>query len=136
MRLPTKEDFEKLCECYTRFDEGLRGRWFFDRKTGEELFLPCEGYRGSGGARIHLLGEDAYYWSSTTCWDDRFAIAFFFWRRSLLPNDDFRRLNGCSVRLVSDEPFEGAVHVAGLYWKSTNEEGYYTWDEAMEKFND
>lgn len=45
-----------------------------------------------------------------------------------------------SVRLVSDTPFSGAIEIDGVYWKTENEEDrysdYYTYDKAMEKFDD
>lgn len=40
-----------------------------------------------------------------------------------------------SVRLVSDEPFEGGIKFGDVWWKPKNEEGVYTWEEAMKKFN-
>lgn len=129
MRLPTKDEFERLCECYSRFDKVLKGRWFFDKETGEESFFPCEGYFSDAN---YNFGEYGYYMSSTYD-DSRFAYELFFGDTDVFTYDGARHF-GRSVRLVSDEPFEGAVHMAGLYWKPTNEEGYYTYDEAMEKF--
>lgn len=135
MRLATKDEFVRLCKCYTRFDESLHGRWFFDKETGEELFFPCEGYRD--GATVNFVGTYGYYWSST--YNSSYSIYYFHFGSSYAEpsnssNSTYNR-NGHSVRLVSNEPFEGAVHVAGLYWKPVNEEGYYTWEEVA-KFND
>lgn len=130
-RLPSKEDFEKLDKCYTRFDNGLKGRWFYDEDTGEKLFLPCDGYRRCYMA--YDVSVEGCYWSSTYC-SDIGAYCFGFNIRNMFSVVGSRD-NGYSVRLVSDEPFEGAIHMAGLYWKSTNEDGYFTYDEVMEKFN-
>lgn len=130
-RLPSKEEFDRLSECYTRFDNGLKGRWFYDEDTGEKLFLPCDGFRS-----YHLTsdaGAEGCYWSSTY-YSNTGAYYFDFSIRKKFTVVGCRD-NDYSVRLVSDEPFEGAVHVAGLYWKPTNEYGYHTYDEAMEKFN-
>lgn len=133
MRLATKEDFKKLDECYTRFDKELKGRWFFDEETGEKLFLPCEGY--CSNTMVNDVGSLGSYWSSTQCGSGN-AYFFSFDSNYVFPGNNYDCGNGRSVRLVSDEPFEGAVHVAGLYWKPTNEYGYYTWYEAMAKFID
>lgn len=132
MRLATKEEFERLSKCYTRFDEDLKGRWFLDKETGDELFLPCEGFLICYMASD--VGAEGCYWSSTY-YSNTGAYYFDFSIRKKFTVVGCRD-NDYSVRLVSDEPFEGAVHVAGLYWKPTNEYGYYTWDEAMAKFID
>lgn len=124
LRIPTKEEFARLCECYTRFDNKDGGRWFFDRETCDELFFPCQGY----------FCDNGFYWSSTlTCATN--AYYFFFDSEEMDPMHscglEYRR----GIRLVSDEPFDGAIHVAGLYWKPEIEEDRYTWEEAMAKFN-
>lgn len=123
-RLPTQDDFERLCKCYTKYDEERNGRWFFDKGTGEELFL--------------TVGNDGYhscnYWSST--YDNKWCVYHLNVGRNYAdPTHNISYDNHIKVRLVSDKPFDGAIYVAGLYWKPENEEGYYTWDEAMEKFN-
>lgn len=132
MRLPTKEEFERLCKCYSRFDDELKGRWFFDKETGEELFFPCEGYLFD--ETFYHVGKYGSYWSSTSNIDSG-ACGFYFTSGCAYPNLDLYRHYGRSVRLVSNEPFEDTINVAGLYWKKENEEGYYTWNEAMENFN-
>ncbi len=38
-RLPTREEFKKLCELGSTWDEEMRGRWF-----GGKLFLEAAGY--------------------------------------------------------------------------------------------
>lgn len=132
MRLPSKEEFEKLCKCYSRFDNELKGRLFYDEETGEKLFFPCEGYLFD--TTSYHVGKYGSYWSST-CNIDSGACGFYFTSNCAYPNLDLYRHYSRSVRLVSDEQFEGSVHVAGLYWNQTNEIGYYTYDEAMKKFN-
>jgi len=50
-------------------------------------------------------------------------------------NITFLKINhSASVRLVSDWPFEGGIKFGDVWWKPENEEGFYTWEEAMEKF--
>lgn len=130
LRLPTKEEFDRLSDCYFRFDS--KGRWFLDKSTGEELFLPAVGYRDD--TTVYHIDSYGYYWTST-CYDRNRAYCFLFSNSDVSPSFNGGRGCGRSVRLVSDEPFEGSVLVAGLFWKPANEDGYYTWDEAMEHFN-
>lgn len=134
MRLPTKDEFERLDKCYTKFDDELKGRWFYDEDTGENLFLPCEG--ACYGTTLNNAGSFGGYWSSTHSGIGSGSTYLFCFRRNYtFPGNSYDRYCGHSVRLVSGKPFEGAIHVAGLYWKPENEEGYYTYDEAMEKFD-
>lgn len=132
-RLPTQEEFDKLCKCYTRFDEELKGRWFYDEETGEKLFLPCEGYSYKDSIfNDEILGN---YWSSSTGPYQHCGSYYLDFTSNRINTEIDLDLYRRGVCLVSDSPFEGAIHVAGLYWKPENEEGFYTWDEAMEKFN-
>lgn len=131
-RLPSREEFNRLCECYTKFDNKERGRWFYDEETGGKLFLPCEGYLYN--EIVNYIDSGGYYWSSTYS-NNTHAYNLEFSNSYIDPNSNTYHYNGRSIRLVSDEPFEGAVHVAGLYWKKENEQGYFTYDEAIKKFN-
>lgn len=106
MRLPSKEEFYKLCECQTKFDKDLKGRWFFDEETEEKLFLPYAGYRN--GTTISLVGSNGYYWLST--YNSRGKGLCY--SEPVYQKEDANPCYGLSIRLVSDEPFEGAVHVA------------------------
>lgn len=132
LRLPTKEEFNRLCLTFTKHDQERKGRWFYDEETKEKLFLPCEGLRRIHGG-IMGMGLSGFYWASTP-YSGSSAYSFSF-SKSVQPIRNNNRQCGQSIRLVSDEPFEGAIHVAGLYWKPENEEGYYTYNDAIEKFN-
>lgn len=131
-RLPTKAEFERLSKCWSRFDEKKNGRWFFDEETGQKLFLPCRGYitdKGFHGGE----GTLGYYWSSNEEDDDAAYVLYFNY--VCLDHEVFEEKTDChSVRLVSDAPFGDARCVAGLYWKAENEDGYYSYDDAMSKF--
>lgn len=123
-RLPTKEEFERLAKCWSRFDDDKNGRCFFDEETKEKLFLPC-----IDDSKFKL----GYYWSSTR-FDHKISYCFFFLNMKLDTNLCHSIKTSLNVRLVSDAPFGGSIHVAGLYWKPENEEWYYSYDEAMVKF--
>lgn len=69
-RIPTKEQFEELLNTIPFKWEhnylgitNLRGMLFKSEKTGEELFLPANGYAGDGD--YNHVGKDCYYWSRT-----------------------------------------------------------------------
>ena len=130
-RLPTKEEFERLAKCWSRFDEKKNGRYFFDDETGEKLFLPCKGYLIN---KDMIVSESmGFYWTSTKSLSHH-AYYLCFNSRYLNPVTSINRYYEQSVRLVSDAPFGDAIHVAGLYWKPENEEGFCTFDEAISKF--
>lgn len=126
-RLPSKEEFEKLGKFKTKYDNKRKGRWFLDEETGERLFLPCECYRYG---EAYNAGIGRYHWSSTS-YNSTFKKFFFFDNSTVNPdvNDYYFGAYNQSIRLVSDKPFEGSIHVAGLYWKPENEKGYYAWNE-------
>lgn len=145
-RLPTKEEFERLTKCWSRFDEKKNGRCFFDEETGEKLFLPCNGCPIKKNVRVCV--SSGFYWTSTECFSYHDALIglitlqskidayyFCFDSRCMNPITNLHKYYEQSVRLVSDAPFGGAIHVAGLYWKPENEEGFFSYDEAMSKFN-
>lgn len=123
-RLPTKAEFERLSKCWSRFDEEKKGKWFFEEETKEKLFLPC-----IDDSKFKL----GYYWSSTR-FDNKSSYHFFFSDAKSDANTCGNNKTTLNVRLVSDAPFGGSIHVAGLYWKPENEEWYYSYDEAMSKF--
>lgn len=129
-RLPTKEEFKNLNKHFSRWNEETKELEVMN-ENGELLFFPSNGYMD--GSSIEEAGNFGYCWSSTVhgC-DDAYFFCF---------NEGVRNVNydhqfyGFNVRLVSDTPFEGGIEFDGLYWKAENEEGYFTFEEIVEKFN-
>lgn len=133
-RLPTKEDFENLISHFSRWDDKRKGLEI-ENANHEILFLPAAGQCLSlySSYDTDSLG---YYWSSTTNEDNNNYVYYLgFFSNSKYMSYDDRRYHRRSVRLVSDEPFEGCIEFNGTYWKHENEFGYYSHAEALEKFN-
>lgn len=130
-RLPTKEEFDKLISHFTRWNPKKKGMEILNEE-GEILFLPAEGYRD--GTSNYDRDSGGYYWSSTV--NENFSCLAYnlFFHVSNRYTDDYDTSYARSVRLVSDSPFEGGIKFGGIYWKPKNEEGYYTFSAAIEKW--
>lgn len=79
-RVPTKAEFESLLNTtYVTntwtIQNGVYGRKFTDKASGNSIFIPAVGYRRYNGGFIAYTGSGAYYWSSTVCWDTFFSQA-------------------------------------------------------------
>jgi len=134
-RLPTIEEWRSLIDnCTWKWDDERKGQ-VVTAKNGNSIFLPAAGYRN--GTHLYNAGSYGLYWSSSLDTDYpsyaycvRFYSDFVDW-------DNYDRYNGHSVRLVSDIPQEGFVDMGnGLYWSEQNEEGYYTYGQAMKLYSD
>ena len=105
-RLPTLNEIQTLLDA-NRVDNrwtiknGIKGRIFTDKATGNSLFLPAAGYRDGNGGTFYNVGSYGYYWSSTQYGaDDADYLGFgsgteYWWNSSY-------RGNGFSVRPVAD----------------------------------
>lgn len=129
-RLPTVEDFKKLNKHFSRWNSDCLE---ILNNASKILTFPAMGY--SVGTSNFGVGNEGHYWSSTAVENDsEYAFSVYF-----RDNCQSAAVCGCdtrySVRLVSDEPFEGGVEFDGVWWKPENEDGYYSYEEAMNKFN-
>lgn len=135
-RLPTKEEFENLISHFSRWNDKRNGLEI-ENDSNKILFLPSKGYRYDSLYQENELDikNKGYYWSSTIIDDYKYyACALYF--DPIRKNTEHCCVNvRRSVRLVSDTPFEGGIEFGGIYWKLENELGYYSWEEAMSKFN-
>lgn len=130
-RLPTKAEFKALLK--------LQHKWYEERNgllvtadNGNELFFPALGCKYNAG--VYNVYYSGYYWSATQSSEDEAMYLYFYYNGNNM--NDIRRLNGHSVRLVSDEPCYGYIDMGtGIYWAIENyhegENIYFTWDEAM-----
>lgn len=134
-RLPTKEEMEDLVyNHFTKWNKEKRGLEIMNKK-GDILFLPACGYYDDEDASIYDAGFYGYYWSSTITEFMDSAAYYLYFDLNSKDVDFCDSESWYTVRLVSDEPFEGSIEFNGVYWKITNEDGYYSWAEAMRKFN-
>ena len=77
-RLPTREEWEALCDLGSTWDAELRGRWFggnHDTDHKGSIFLPAAGWRGKFSGEVpgtnNFFGT---YWSSS--YDNNAGLEF------------------------------------------------------------
>lgn len=131
-RLPTKEEFENLIDHFSRWNQEKKGIEILNEDR-DILFIPAAGYYRYTSSKE--VGYSGNYWSSTVCkTDSDFAYSLCFYSSNKKMYTDFSNYK-YAIRLVSDEPFEGGILFDGIWWKPENEEGYYTFNDAIENFN-
>jgi len=80
-RVPTREELRKLLDVNKVSHEwttvnGIKGKKFIDKTTGNSIFLPAAGYRNYNDGLLTLAGWNGYYWSNMKYGSDR-AYALF-----------------------------------------------------------
>ena len=102
-RLPTREEWEALCDLGSTWDDERKGRWFggnHDSDHKGSLFLPAAGLRGSNSGE----SSNGYYWSSSPNYGGNGnAGNLNFGSGSVSPLNNYNRANGFSVRCVRDK---------------------------------
>lgn len=130
-RLPTEEEFESITQEFTKVDYDKKSRVYLDEKSGNKLqFYYIRLWEKED---LIVRGKQCFCWCSNPT--DReiehlLARTFDGFDIAIVDMNTER-----SVRLVSDEPFEGGIKFGDVWWKPENEKGFYTWREAIEKFN-
>ena len=104
-RVPTKEEMDKLFNIEKVSDEwttqnGVTGRKFTDKATGNSLFFPAAGYRYFSDGTLYYAGTYGDYWSSTGNGSNN-AYNLYFLSYFAYVNDYYRTF-GLSVRSVAD----------------------------------
>ena len=130
-KLPTKEDFEELKEhCnLTWTGEGFK---FTSRFNGKSIILPAAGYR-RGNEDDDDIREGGKYWSSTPA-DESGACNLYFGDYYVFMGNTLRFFS-LSVRLVQDShSYVDLGLPSGKKWATTNEDGFYSFDDAVSKF--
>jgi uncharacterized protein (TIGR02145 family) len=107
-RVPTLDeiknlfDKDKVNNVWTT-QNGVNGRKFTDKTTGNSIFLPAVGYRNDwddSDGTLHDAGTNGYYWSSTGWYDNEgFRLRL---NRSLAAWNDSDRYRGLNVRAVAE----------------------------------
>ena len=78
-RAPTRAEIESLLDPekvesqYTK-QNGINGRKFTDKTTGDTLFLPAAGYREYSRGSLNYPGIEGRYWSSTHNPDNTYYV--------------------------------------------------------------
>jgi len=104
-RVPTDNEFEKLLDTAKVSQEwttlnGVKGRKFTDRTTGNSLFMPAEGERIDDGT-LNQAGSIGTYWSSTSS-GTSYAYSLGFLKYGADRNSFDVREYGRSIRAVAE----------------------------------
>ena len=101
-RMPTKEEFEELCNNTTvtwTQQNGVKGR-LFTASNGNSLFLPAAGSRWGGG--LDLAGDRGHYWSSSLATGGPYYAWYFYFSSDFTYVYSYNRYGGQSVRAVRE----------------------------------
>ena len=129
--LPTKDDFEELksvCKwSWTGSGYKVTG------PNGNSIYLPATGWRDPRGD-MNLVGFSGSYWSSTPNGSEIAWYLIFYSRELSIAY--YSRRYGRSVRLVQNKPdrFVDLGLPSGKLWKTENESGFFTHEEALSRF--
>ncbi len=103
-RLPTREEFEKLCDLGSTWDDDRKGRWFggnHDTDHKGSLFFPAAGYRHRGTGALAVVGAEGVVWSSSSyAAGSHFAGLLWFRSGYVGPLSLSHRAHAFSVRCV------------------------------------
>ena len=104
--VPTLSEIESLLNTtYVRNEwitlNGVNGRKFTDKNSGNSIFLPAAGYRSSYDGTLNYVGSSGYYWSSTA-YGSYYAYYLYFGSGYADWGHDSYRSYGRSVRAVAD----------------------------------
>lgn len=108
-RMPTKEEFETLCESTTSewvdnyLGSGVSGRLFTDKTdSSKTLFFPSVGY--CEDCNVWEDGSDGYYWSRSLNADNENGACYLCFYYSYVNTEyNYYRYQGYSVRGVLGE---------------------------------
>ena len=101
-RVPTKEDFQELCDNCTWSwitQYGVNGIEFTS-SNGNRIFLPAAGY--GSGSTLYEFGSAGFYWSSTS-YDIYNSFPLLFNHNGYSVTDYMSREYSLSIRLVFSE---------------------------------
>jgi len=104
-RVPTFDEIKKLLDTNKVSNEwttqnGVNGRKFTDKTTGNSIFLPAVGYRTDSGGTLDNAGTNGVYWSSTQY--DNFFAYYLYFSSGYAGYYYLYRRDGQSVRAVAE----------------------------------
>jgi len=81
-RVPTSSEIQKLLDANKvsnvwTTQNGVNGRKFTDKATGNSIFLPATGRRNNGDGMINYIGSSAGYWNSTQEEEKKIRFAYY-----------------------------------------------------------
>jgi uncharacterized protein (TIGR02145 family) len=104
-RVPTLAEIRSLFDTANVTKEwttvnGVTGREFTDKATGNSVFFPAVGYRDSGDGAFKYVGTYGRYWTSTEL--GNYGAYTLYFDRSYAGVNFGNRTNGFSVRCVAE----------------------------------
>jgi uncharacterized protein (TIGR02145 family) len=106
-RLPTRYEWEELCDLGSTWDDELKGRWFggnHDSDHKGSLFLPAAGWRSFYNSdKLANTNIDGLYWSSSTAYLSFYADYLSFYSGCVYSPGTQDSAFGFSVRCVRDK---------------------------------
>ena len=106
-RLPTREEWEALCDLGSTWDDERKGRWFggnHDSDHKGSLFLPAAGLRSLSSGKLAYTSSFGFYWSSSPGYGgSNYAVNLYFRSGFVYPLNSNNRAYGFSVRCVRDK---------------------------------
>ena len=106
-RLPTREEWEALCDLGSTWDDERKGRWFggnHDSDHKGSLFLPAAGLRSLSSGKLAYTSSFGFYWSSSPSYGGiNTAGSLYFYSGNVDPLNGSNRAFGFSVRCVRDK---------------------------------
>lgn len=106
-RVPTLDELKSLLNTTYVTNQwitlnGVSGRIFSDKTTGNCIFLPASGYRNGNGGTLGLVGSDGGYWSGTQNENSSDAAYGLYFYSDASVWNSYGRSGGHSVRCVSE----------------------------------
>jgi hypothetical protein len=100
--VPTGNLYYYISNGGTRNDSNWdSGKTWSENITGDPLYFPAAGSRGSNSAGLSVVGSNGYYWSATPN-NTRYGRYLYFISNSWYWSDN-NRANSFSVRPVAEE---------------------------------
>lgn len=135
--LPSRAHFEELKnDCKWTWSDELGG-YKVTGPNGKSITLPASGCRYCDG-KVDAVGFLGFYWSSTSNGsNDAWYMGYY---SDDVDIDFGPHCNGFSVRLIqkdvtkSIDEFVDLGLPSGTKWCNVNETGFYTYDEAFNKY--
>mgnify|MGYP005758704819 FL=1 len=106
-RLPTREEWEALCDLGSTWDDELKGRWFggnHDSDHKGSLFLPAAGLKRGKLGELADTSSSGHYWTSLPGYGSYgLADNLYFSSGTVFPQCSDNSTLGFSVRCVRDK---------------------------------
>jgi uncharacterized protein (TIGR02145 family) len=102
-RMPSKEEWEKMFETGSTWDEENKGIWIgknhsLKQETAFSTFLPAGGYRSYGNGILYYQGSNGYYWSTGVSGTNAYYLNFH--SGNVYPAGSGYRAFGLSLRCI------------------------------------